>query len=107
MIKIKKILENGKTDKECAGHRYGYIYQLIFNALYVKDRPLKILEVGLWEGDSIKAWNDSKMFDTIVGIDIKDRIRPDIKNEIVDNLNFFIGKAKRKDDETLIIIDFK
>ncbi len=59
-------------------HKYVVLYDYIINAQYLKKQsPLNILEIGVRQGDSIKIWDESPLFDKIVGIDI-DPIEKDV-----------------------------
>ena len=70
---IKDLLIKTNSDKQ-SGHRYGFIYDLLFTRLAVqKQAPLTVLEIGVSEyGDgSLKAYADSGMVKYAVGIDIE------------------------------------
>lgn len=52
-------------------HKYVVLYDYIINAQYLKKQsPLSILEIGIRQGDSIKIWEESPLFDKVVGLDI-------------------------------------
>jgi len=52
-------------------HKYVVLYDYIINTQYLKKQsPLSILEVGIRQGDSIKIWEESPLFDKVVGLDI-------------------------------------
>lgn len=42
------------TDKSSWGHNYTEIYSYYFHA--IKDKPLKFLEIGIFEGGSVQLW---------------------------------------------------
>jgi hypothetical protein len=44
------------TDKSSAGHNYTKIYAKYFASL--KDKPIKFLEIGIFQGNSVKMWED-------------------------------------------------
>lgn len=46
-------LETG-TDKSSAGHGYLSTYAALFEPL--RERPVKLLEIGIWEGASLRIW---------------------------------------------------
>lgn len=56
------------TDKSSLNHNYGPHYELMF-APY-KDRPINLLELGVWEGASCKAWKEFFPQGNIFGADL-------------------------------------
>jgi SAM-dependent methyltransferase len=48
------------------------VYLPIYESLLapLRDQPLKLLELGIWNGDSLEMWRDSLPNATIVGVDI-------------------------------------
>ena len=59
-----------KSDKNDL-HKYVVLYDYIINAQYLKKQsPLSILEIGIRQGDSIKIWDESPVFNKVVGLDI-------------------------------------
>lgn len=70
-----------KSDKNDF-HKYGILYDYIINAQYLKNQsPLSILEVGIRQGDSIKIWENSPLFDRVVGIDMDPQENNTVKFE--------------------------
>ena len=70
---IKDLLIETNSDKQ-SGHRYGFIYDLLFTRLVVqKQAPLRVLEIGVsaYGDGSLKAYSDSIMVECAVGIDIQ------------------------------------
>lgn len=67
--------EIAKTEPHCyKWHHYYDRYEGLFAGL--RDRPIKILEIGVYFGGSVKMW--SRYFhpdSTIVGVDIEERVR--------------------------------
>jgi len=55
-------------DKASNGHGYTKYYARHFDAL--RDQPLKVLEIGVWEGASLQMWAKYFPKATIVGADI-------------------------------------
>lgn len=52
------------------GHKYGPAYDLVMNTLYNKlQRPLKLLEIGVFEGRSLLAWQELDIVGSIIGVD--------------------------------------
>lgn len=67
-----------KSDKNDL-HKYVVLYDYIINAQYLKKQStLSILEIGIRQGDSIKIWDESPIFNKVVGLDIV----PKEKNEV-------------------------
>ncbi len=59
-----------KSDKNDL-HKYVVLYDYIINTQYLKKQsPLSILEIGIRQGDSIKIWEESSLFNKVVGLDI-------------------------------------
>ena len=86
MNSIKDLLIDSNSDKQ-SGHRYGFIYDLLFNyVLMKKGKPLKLLEIGVSEyGDgSLKSYARSEMVELAVGIDVRQ-----YTGELLDNMKFF------------------
>lgn len=65
---LSKICSIYNTDKE--EHGYTEIYHSYFKD--IKDKNLKILEIGVADGNSLNAWSEYFKNSKIVGIDIKD-----------------------------------
>lgn len=67
--------EEGKD--EIAGHMYGDFYEK--KLLYLKDKPITLLEIGLCNTDvgvpSLMAWSEWFPNATIIGVDIRDFTR--------------------------------
>lgn len=68
---MREIFDRYGCDK---GHRHGYeqVYEPAF--LPMKDEPLRILEVGVFEGASVLAWADYFPNAEIVGVDTFQRV---------------------------------
>ena len=65
-----KAFNNSSSDKNHA-HKYAIVYDYVINSHYLsKGSPLNLLEVGIRRGDSIDVWDNSPLFNKIVGIDI-------------------------------------
>ena len=86
MESIKNLLKTTNSDKQ-SGHRYGFLYDLLFSKVYSeKKEKLKVLEIGVSEyGDgSLRAYAQSEMVAKAIGIDIKD-----YTGELLDNMAFY------------------
>jgi len=64
---LNRLFKKHKSDKY--EHKYSEVYQNYFSNL--KEKKLKILEIGVADGSSIKAWSDFFKKSTIIGFDIK------------------------------------
>ena len=64
---IRKLFHKYGSDK--GGHEYSEVYFSYLEKL--KDKNLTILEIGIADGNSIKAWSEYFVNSKIVGIDIK------------------------------------
>lgn len=79
------------TDKGCC-HSYTDYYDSLFEK-YI-DKPVKILEVGIFRGASLYLWdNYFKHKDTkIYGLDIQNTIYPELIKLYTDRVNITTGK---------------
>lgn len=62
------LLDAHGSDKNTV-HSYGPVYDLIFAQQLVKNRPLKVLEIGIYKGASLQAFASLPYVQTVVGID--------------------------------------
>lgn len=103
MNKLEEIYEKYDTDKgnkpafpnlNRFGHEYGYFYQSFFEK-YIDKNP-NILEIGVFEGESILAHNEffnKKCF--ITGIDAGSYLKFDINK--YDNMKFVLGPSESEE----------
>lgn len=63
---VKSIISNDLTDKNTK-HSYLEVYEQIFHRIRNTSKP--ILEIGIFEGGSLKMWNEYFINSTIYGID--------------------------------------
>lgn len=70
MKSLNQIAIEEKTDKSSLIHNYCEKYELYFNQ--IRYRKLKILEIGVQNGFSLKMWKNYFANSLIYGIDIKD-----------------------------------
>jgi len=98
------------SDKGSQHHFYTQYYNLIFEK--IRKQPLKILEIGVFFGSSLKMWKEYFYNSIIYGIDIV----PACKKIEEDRIEIFIGnqanplflkevKTKINDDLDIIIDD--
>lgn len=59
------------TDKSSKGHNYLPYYEMFFAPL--RDKSIKILEIGVWEGASLKMWETYFKKAIITGFDIDEK----------------------------------
>lgn len=66
---LDQIMLDTGTDKNSAGHGYACIYDELFTPWRTK--PLTFLELGVWEGASLRAWAEYFTSDAarIIGVD--------------------------------------
>lgn len=95
MYSLDKIAKNCGTDKSSDVHNYCVKYEkcLPFNRL----EPLKILEIGVLNGESICMWKSFYPNSTIVGIDIEQSCK---QYENIDN-NVFVEIGSQYDEQFL------
>jgi hypothetical protein len=58
------------TDKASNGHGFTAVYETLFAP--VRHEPLRLLEIGVWQGASLRTWLEYFPQATIVGVDIGD-----------------------------------
>lgn len=59
------------TDKSTLNHGYTVHYDKLFSP--IRDEKLNIVEIGVWEGASLRMWRDYFPNATITGVDKHDR----------------------------------
>ncbi len=88
------------TDKGPSGHNYTAIYETIFES--IRDKPLKILEIGVLDGASLRMWCDYFPNAEIHGLDIN----PDCKAFADSRITIHTGAQDDKDLLDSIGVDF-
>lgn len=71
-MKLGSVFTKHKCDKS-KKHQYDVVYEKYFD----QDKELKILEVGIFRGESMKAHLEYLPKATLYGIDLFDRIKPE------------------------------
>jgi hypothetical protein len=89
---IDEIFIKYGTDKSSTCHGYSRYYDMLF-APY-QDREINLLEIGVWEGASVKAWKEYFPKATIFGADL------DFKPNYVEDRIFMI-QADQSNEEDL------
>ena len=89
---LNTLAETYSTDK--LEHGYIKIYEKYFESL--RDKQLKILEIGIADGKSLLMWSDYFKNSTVVGIDIHEI---DIKEKNLDRGNIKIHQGSQSDDK--------
>lgn len=64
---LTQLADNSRTDKNTS-HSYLDLYQRLLQSK--KETALNVLEIGIWNGGSIKLWNDFFTNATVYGLDI-------------------------------------
>lgn len=59
-------------------HHYDTIYHP--HLMHLRDKPIKLLEVGIFRGESLQAWLDYFPNAEIYGIDVFTRVKPETLN---------------------------
>tara|TARA_B100001057_G_scaffold473339_1_gene537709 strand:+ start:445 stop:1257 length:813 start_codon:yes stop_codon:yes gene_type:complete len=88
---LTSIAELYKTDKYT--HGYTKIYEKYFDCL--RDKKLKILEIGIADGKSLLTWSDYFTNSIIVGIDIH---KIDLKEKQLDRENIKVHQGSQSDE---------
>jgi SAM-dependent methyltransferase len=70
MKTLEEISKNYKSDKGEVYHNYLHIYEKYFSKY--RNNLENFLEIGLWEGESIKMWREYFQTGNLVGADILD-----------------------------------
>jgi hypothetical protein len=66
---LKHGADKGTKDRHGKrGHGYAPVYEQHFAAL--RDEPLRVLEVGVWRGASLRVWLEYFPRSTVVGVDV-------------------------------------
>ena len=112
-MSLEEIVDNTKTDKNTT-HSYLPLYQQLLASK--KETAKNVLEVGIWNGGSIKLWSDFFTNANVYGLDILDyeNIWDGIKNnekiilhintDAYDN-NFFINNFLNKNIKCDFMLD--
>ena len=113
-MSLEEIVDNLKTDKNTV-HSYLPLYQKLF--IGKKETANNVLEIGIYNGGSIKLWNDFFTNANIYGLDIMDSkyICDEIKNKekiilytsinAYDNFFFTINFLNKKKKFDIILDD--
>jgi 2-polyprenyl-3-methyl-5-hydroxy-6-metoxy-1,4-benzoquinol methylase len=75
---IVSLLRNNKTDEETT-HSYGSTYDILFKPF--RDSAKYILEIGIDQGGSLRAWRDYFTSAIIIGFDINDKAIASVSGE--------------------------
>ena len=93
MKTLDEIAKKHGTDKSSLIHNYCEKYEKYLN--FDKNQNLKILEIGVFNGASVKTWSEFYPNSLVVGIDIN----KNCKSYESDNIKIEIGS---QDDETFL-----
>ena len=94
MEHLDVIFNKYDTDKNTHFHNYTRQYNQLLNEF--RDKPIKYLEIGVFNGGSIKAFRDTFIKSTcILGLDINNKCK--IYEDIENNIFVEIGDATNSD----------
>lgn len=83
---LDELGEHYQTDKRCGYHNYLNKYEFFLRQY--RDVEMTVIELGVFNGSSVKMWRDYFNRATIVGVDIDDKCRrfaeKDVSIEILD-----------------------
>lgn len=71
-LNVKEVLLHSWSDKEGPIHGYGFMFELLLRNVVSTTPNPSLLEIGVWNGYSILAWDSLNIFSKIVGIDALD-----------------------------------
>jgi 23S rRNA U2552 (ribose-2'-O)-methylase RlmE/FtsJ len=108
---LDTIFNKYDTDKNASFHHYTRQYETLLNDF--RDKPVKYLEIGVFNGGSVKAMREVfKNGECIVGLDINEqcKMHEDIKNNIFIEIGdatdpHFVNKITEKYGTFDIILD--
>jgi hypothetical protein len=92
---LEKLFKKFNSDK--INHQYHKVYHSYLNSL--KSKKLNILEIGVADGSSLKAWSEFFRYSKIIGIDIKDI---NLKKRKLLKKNIFFHRGSQSDKSFLI-----
>lgn len=109
MKTLDEIARYNDTDKSSEIHNYCEKYEKYLN--FDREKPIKILEIGVLFGSSVKTWSEFYPNATIVGIDINsqcksyenDRIKIEIGSQ--DDINFLQSVVDKYGEFDMILDD--
>lgn len=92
------------TDKSWA-HQYIHVYQALFEPIRTKVKS--VLEIGIWDGGSLRMWRDYFDKAQITGIDITDRVNGMAGEERIRAIfdNAYTGGVVEQLDTFDVIVD--
>ncbi|MDC0473067.1 class I SAM-dependent methyltransferase [Pelagibacteraceae bacterium] len=94
---LDSLFKKYKSDKH--NHKYSFVYENFLKNL--KNKKLKILEIGVADGSSIRAWSHFFKKSLIVGVDIKEI---DLKKNKLNEKNIKIHCGSQTDESFINFI---
>lgn len=91
MKTLEEISLNYKSDKGEIYHNYLQIYEKYFSKY--RNTLKNFLEIGLWEGESLRMWRDYFNVGNLVGVDILDLSHINLKDTTI-----LIGDQSNRED---------
>ena len=112
-MSLEELVDNNRTDKN-TDHSYLPLYHQLL--IKKKETAKNVLEIGIYDGGSIKLWNDFFTNANVYGLDIRhiDTVWEDIKNNekiilhtSIDayNVEFFINNLLNKNIKFDFMLD--
>lgn len=89
------------TDKASTGHDYARVYESFLWQL--RDEPITLIEIGVWEGASLAMWRAYFPRALIVGVDV-DTSR--VRNDYIEGTHVRQGNATDEEFVRSVIKDF-
>lgn len=91
MKTLEEISLGFKSDKGAVYHNYLNIYEKYFSKY--RNTLGNFLEIGLWEGESIKMWREYFTTGNLVGVDILD-----LSHIVLENTTILVGDQSNRTD---------
>lgn len=85
MKNLSVLAKNFQTDKGVGFHDYTEVYDDYFDK--IKDQPMNFLEIGVFQGESLKMWEAYFKNATVIGLDIN----PDCAQYAGERRKVYIG----------------
>ena len=101
-MSLKRLFLKYKCDKYF--HKYHLVYEKFF--LKIKNNKLKILEIGVSDGASLRSWSDYFKKSKIIGFDVKS-INPKKIKKFKKNIHIYKGSQTDKKFLNFLINKYK
>jgi hypothetical protein len=91
MSVLDEIGVRNQTDKSSLGHNYLRLYELLFR--HIKDSRLRLVEIGVQFGHSLRTWHEYFKFSDIIGIDAVSNGSNTLDLKSTERINLILGDA--------------